>query len=309
MPMRRAFTLMELLVVIAVSAVLVAMLLTAVQSVRMAMIRTSCLNNLRQIGLALHTYADQARTLPPGKTDSSYVPPYNFRHGWAVHILPYVDQAHLAARYNWESNWSSSSASNRAVRATWVPAFNCPLLAPKRMDTYEASTSFPAAVGDYAPTAAINANLTSYLGLSARYNGALNPASRAGVLETNRTTKFTEIYDGTSNTLMVAEAADRPNRWEAGRLIAINVSGGGWASSEASFEVHGADRETGAVSPGPCVVNCTNANEIYSFHNGGANTVFADASARFLSANISASTMVALVTKNGRDGDLLPSEY
>lgn len=91
---RRAFTLIELLVVIAIIAILIALLLPAVQQAREAARRSSCKNNFKQIGLALHNYHDTMRIFPPGYCRAGTTTDNNFI-GWGTFILPYIDQANL----------------------------------------------------------------------------------------------------------------------------------------------------------------------------------------------------------------------
>jgi len=171
---RAGFTLIELLVVIAIIAVLIAMLLPAVQKVREAGNRMACKNNLKQIGLALHMYHDTHQFFPPGKTTKFPIgSATNADHGWAVFTLPYLEQDNLHRLYRFDKNWSS--VENRPVRTKHVVTFQCPSASTNRTDTTssEGSTTYPVACGDYAPISNVSGNLTNHLG----YNTTTFPTS------------------------------------------------------------------------------------------------------------------------------------
>src|SRR5262245_45671193 len=126
-PKRSAFTLIELLVVIAIIAILIALLVPAVQRVRESANRTQCLNNMKQIGLALHSFHDAYKFLPPGYVTAAMPKlnvPNGVNHGWAVFILPYIEQKDLAAIYRFDKDWSD--AVNAPVCAKIVKTFVCP---------------------------------------------------------------------------------------------------------------------------------------------------------------------------------------
>src|SRR5262245_5251224 len=124
---RRGFTLIELLVVIAIIAVLIGLLLPAVQKVREAAARMKCANNLKQLGLALHDYHDTQGTFPPAYVNKggAYLNSgFPFTHGWAPFILPYVGQQPLYNLYRWDL--PQYVPENEPVFATQLKLFQCP---------------------------------------------------------------------------------------------------------------------------------------------------------------------------------------
>jgi prepilin-type processing-associated H-X9-DG protein len=115
--------------------------------------------------------------------------------------------------------------------------------------------------------------------------------------------KIVDIKDGTSTTFLVVEDCARPDLWRMGGRATGNASAAGWADPNLEIALDGSDYlATGQGQGfGPCVMNCTNDNEVYSFHLGGANFAFCDGSVRFIKDSIRNTTFAALVTKDSGD--------
>lgn len=121
MTIRRGFTLIELLVVVAIIAVLIALILPAVQSAREAARRTQCRNHLRQIGIAIHNYADVHGRVPPSST-------FSLRESWSVHgrILPYLEQGAAYGKIRLDIEWHDPINLATGVQTLNIPVYHCP---------------------------------------------------------------------------------------------------------------------------------------------------------------------------------------
>jgi prepilin-type N-terminal cleavage/methylation domain-containing protein/prepilin-type processing-associated H-X9-DG protein len=293
--MRRGFTLIELLVVIAIFAVLIGLLLPAVQKVREAASRMACVNNLKQLGLALHGYQDANGKFPPGQVrgplpEAGVTNPVN--HGWGPFILPFIEQQPLYSQYRWDVQ--VAHPLNLPVASTQLKIFQCPSAEPNRV--YTAGPGGNGACGDYAPTWHVDPDVVPAL---VRQGLIDLPADHRGVLAPDLMTRLSEVTDGTSNTILLSEDAGRPRLWRAGRPGPDQtVQGGPWVAFNSGINLQGSSPD-GTTRPGPCALNCTNEREVYAFHSGGANAVFADGSVRFLEAGLSIRVLAALVTRAG----------
>jgi len=305
---RRGFTLLELLVVIGIIAILIGLLLPAVQKVRAVAARMQCANNLKQLGLALHHYHDSNGKFPPGAVGPRPGVPSTsglMAHGLGSYLLPYLELEPLARRYHRNVSWFDPS--NQEVVNTQLPVWQCPSAAANRIEegwrptiTPPPGTTFngTAACGDYAGMSRVDAELAR--------RGLIDPPSGPrdegghyeGVFEINRTTRLADICDGTSHTIMMAECAGRPQLWQGRKLVPnVWLTGGPWASRSLLWG-RGATAD-GTSFYGTCAINCTNDREIYSFHAGGANSVFADGSVHFLTATIDIRVFARLATRAG----------
>jgi prepilin-type N-terminal cleavage/methylation domain-containing protein/prepilin-type processing-associated H-X9-DG protein len=291
---RRGYTLMELLVVIAIIAVLIGLLLPAVQKVREAANRIQCANNLKQLGLALHSFHDTHHKFPPGTVQGPFpeagvTQPVN--HGWGPFLLPYIEQPALAGRYRWDR--PQYDPENQPVASVPLKVFQCPSAEPDRFMTHDKfSYGGKGACTDYAPFTEVHLALVNL--------GLVDPAGNyQGVMPVNHMTRLGEITDGTSTTILLTEDAGRPRLWQAGRPGPDNaVVGCPWTGGANPIVMQGSSPD-GAMSPGLCAMNCSNDREVYSFHPGGANAVFADGSLHFLKADMSIRILARLVTRAG----------
>ena len=295
---REGFTLIELLVVIAIIAILIGLLLPAVQKVREAAARMSCQNNLKQIGLAVHSYHDAYQKTPPTYTGTSSGPPtgqpYN---SWMAFILPYLEQENVKRAYDLTKN--SYDPVNAAIISTRIKVYECPSSANgPHTETYTATHP---TLGTYTYTNAATTDYSVVYSISPQLvNSGLipTPVSNRLSIITVPEISFTSVTDGLSNTLMVAENANRPQQWRAGKMTdPAGSPGGAWAFFSKWLSITGSTLD-GAATPGPCPLNCRNDNtSIYSQHTGGANAVFGDGSVRFLKQSMSIQTLAAMVTR------------
>ncbi|HMF15330.1 MAG TPA: DUF1559 domain-containing protein [Gemmataceae bacterium] len=306
---RRGFTIIDLLVAIAIIGILMALLLPAVQAARAAARRMACKNNLKQLGLAAHTYLDTHGTFPPGAVGpiGPSFPTYLQlkHHGLGTYLLPYLEQPALAGQYRWDDSWFDPP--NQPVVNMPLNIWQCPSAPANRIQdgslptvTPPAGVSFKgtAACGDYAGMGGVDAGLV-LAGVIAPPGGQRDELGHyEGVFPINNSRGMRHIRDGASNTILIAECAGRPQLWQGPRPVPdVWLSGGPWASRNLLW-CKGATRD-GTAFFGTCAVNCTNDREVYSFHTGGANVVFADGSVHFLGESIDIGVFARLVTRAG----------
>jgi prepilin-type processing-associated H-X9-DG protein len=281
--------------VIAIIAVLIGLLLPAVQKVREAANRVKCASNLKNIGLALHNFHDTYGRFPPGDIVGAF-PPWGTKpgsyHGWVTFILPQIEHEALYRRYHWEA--TCSAPVNHPVTTVPLKIVQCPS-APERLMSYqdpETQTWADYPTKDYSTVRGVDPVLAD-LGLADRvenYNG---------IMRYNVMVRFADITDGTAQTMLITEDAGRPQLWHAGQLVPDeSLRCGAWCGGGCNFVLKGSS-PNGVTQPGPCAMNCTNQQEIYSFHPGGANALFADGSVRFLKASIDIRIIARLVTMAG----------
>jgi prepilin-type N-terminal cleavage/methylation domain-containing protein len=323
----RGFTLIELLVVIAIIAILIGMLIPAVQKVREAAQRLQCQNNLKQLGLAEHSYHDAYLKFTCSWDYEQPAPPTRptaVSHAWGVYLLPYIEQGNLYNQYNF--NALANSASNSTVIQTRLPIFICPS-SPNNGRIY--SFPVPANVLPGIPAGTLTASASDYTAITGvrNWNILVAPSAsetnlqdigiRNGILRgtTQDPTiasllspqmSISMVTDGLSNTFMVGELAGRPDVYDAKhQVIAKGINpGAGWGDGfngehwPNGTSLDGDPDSTGNVPAGPCLINCSNLQSrgFYSFHSGGDNFLMGDGSVRFIAATTSSRTLAFLIT-------------
>jgi prepilin-type N-terminal cleavage/methylation domain-containing protein/prepilin-type processing-associated H-X9-DG protein len=309
------FTLIELLVVIAIIAVLIALLLPAIQKVREVASRAQCQNNLKQISLAMLNHEEATGIF-------EYT--HNLNNGWPAFLLPFLEQGAIP----YDLSKDASDSINQLASINRVSTYVCPSAPSGRVDGNWWPQPPYAAVLDYVPAGGFSTGLWSAGHAMAgdplphKRNdliGALN--GRSG----GPRASLYQITDGTSQTILFAEVAGRPQVWLLSQKLSDpgadpNLVGGcfsstgtsgikaGWGSPNgyvvSSLLTYTSD---GQFRNGPYGINITNCSSIYAFHSEGANVSFCDGSVRLLSKSISIQTLVALVTK--ARGDIPGEDY
>jgi prepilin-type N-terminal cleavage/methylation domain-containing protein/prepilin-type processing-associated H-X9-DG protein len=318
---RRAFTLIELLVVIAIIAILIALLLPAVQAARESARRAQCINNLKQIGIALHNYHDAMSVFPPGYL--SIMDPVTFDNdgpgwGWLSFSLSQMEEAPIYNSINLVLG--IEFPANQTARLTLISSFLCPSDA-WRLDTFTVVDSTTSNTATGAPIC--NVASSNYVGSvgsgdpSSLYPYITDSDDRPpgrdngnGLFFRNHSITVAQITDGTSLTFAAGERSQNLSRasWTGAvtnasvPLIALQAEagldpeGGGALVLSHTGEGHGPNSPSGLA----------HGDQYWSLHPGGANFLFADGSVRFIKELVVFQIFQALATRAG--AELLSAE-
>ncbi len=285
---RSGVTLIEVLVVIAIIGLMIGLILPAVQNVRGTAARMQCQNNLKQLGLASHSYSSAVGHLPPGVTPNDEKSKYPYL-GWLSRLLPQLEQ---------DSLWLQIESAF-AIERIWQRA---PLVHPRdRLLRFVACPSDPRS-GDFLTRAGGGFDpriaLSSYMGVS-----GTNGFRKNGIYYFGSATRLTDITDGTSSTLLIGERPPSPDTFFGWWYASHGIDGLGTAD----LVLGTAERDFGTpyhcepgvhkFGPGSFTVPC-DVLHYWSPHPGGANFAFCDGSVKFI--RYSADTiMPALATRAG----------
>ena len=265
-----AFTLVELLVVIAIIGVLIGLLLPAVQSARESARRTLCSTNLQQVALAFHNYEAAQKVLPPLKRlfsgSIANCEPKMAHRSWAPDVLPFIEEANLIANYNLSQNWWENAdgsapsggtagvldepvTGNRSLVRSRLSVMQCASSpAPNRIQDKIANPRKTGACTDYFAVGGVGANFNTAAGLPAGTvtagSGPTEAWSNCGASAMRPRSTMAKITDGTSKTILLAECAGREDVWRertrspadandvAGNANCARARGGAWATND-----------------------------------------------------------------------------
>lgn len=295
---RGGFTLIELLVVIAIIAVLIGLLVPAVQKVREAAARMTCQNNLKQIGLATQTYHDAYQKLPPGYVYGGSLG--NSEATWMYYILPYLEQESLYRTASLSATFGGVSQNSQVCRSM-IPGYACPSDLPGDI-----------ALGNWG-----KGNYAGNTGIGPMTSAFTTPNTSIavpGVFVVNTEIPISGITDGTSNTALASEVRKSPG--DDFRGVSFYPEGPLYQHNRTPNTSIPDNFRSGLCKNIP-QVPCTGSHSAFndrsiimsarSNHSGGVNVSLCDGSVRFATNSISQSTWQALGTV--RNGELLGPDF
>ncbi|HEY1601864.1 MAG TPA: DUF1559 domain-containing protein [Pirellulales bacterium] len=344
-----AFTLIEVLLVVAIIALLVTLSIPAIQSAREAARRTQCTNNMKQYGVAFAGFEGQQKMFPAALTGRLTGPISRDAtvelYGYMADLMPFLDAQSASAAYHRKAVFCA--AENASAIRTVLPVAICPS-APDRdlvvtatfvpsLSVSQSVRDFPLLSGvwstlDKKYTATYEAGISDYAipleaakGLAQRFGYEFSKDSFIGLqsmfpvpigtvpeaittlspllvgsttVELKKQTKASDITDGLSHTFALTEVAGRPQRWQNGSWTGLNEPlNAAWADPRTVLQINGVPGPDG----NPCLLQCDNSTEIYSFHPAGVNFLFADGHVQTVPAGTDPRVILAWLSPNQAD--------
>lgn len=326
---RRGFTLVELLVVIAIIGILIALLLPAVQAAREAARRTNCANNLRQLGLALHSYYDTQKSFPFAYMFSTATLGATSHQNWQVWgtlVLPYLEQTAISSQ--WDSRFpayntgtpTDPASANASLAKRVVAPYVCPSAPAAESRVYSVSlavgdlggaypsiaVTFSCAPSDYTAINGLDLNNSTGEFAEAAYGRTFVESDdhvpfRGALVSAGVPSGTQDITDGLSNTIFLGERLGGEVRYRRGAIeVGTGATGGGWADVRNGMNLLRGSDHGGNTPDGPTLINASNLRDVgfYSFHPGGVHFLLGDGSTRFVAETTAADVMAGAITRS-----------
>ena len=315
---RAGFTIVELLVVIAIIGILVALLLPAVQAARESARRSQCRNHLRNLALATLNFESTRTRFPPAAVDRDGTPPHRVmppvaRHNGISFLLPYFEEGSKFAEIDFDWDWNHPINYGH-TRQNLGGILICPS-APGGREHHHVTDYIAANHIDIEPGSnhrSLRPLITAGL-VDDKHGARYDSPVWDGMMQVDRVdldsnwqitsdshrriVRAAQVIDGLSNTWLWFESAGKPQVYERNVFLREDTSGNSryrWASSETWMAINDFCGQSQ-------IINCDNVSKPYSFHEGGTNIAYADASVRFHSEDIDPQLFVSLLTMAGEE--------